>query len=76
MACSGQDMLKNWEKEGLEGVEGYIKTFLEGWNYVIFFNSKVKLYTGLSYNYYDTIFNYQTALCMYEGLQFKTTVKR
>lgn len=22
MALSGQDMLKNWEKEGLEGVEG------------------------------------------------------
>ena len=35
MACSGQDTLKNWEKDGLEGVEATVKTFLEGWIYVI-----------------------------------------
>ena len=35
MACSGQDTLKNWEKDGLEGVEARVKTFLEGWIYVI-----------------------------------------
>lgn len=29
MALSGQDMLKNWEKEGLEGVEARVKTLLK-----------------------------------------------
>ena len=36
-----------------------------------FFNSRVKFYTSLSYNYDDTIFNYHTASCMYEGLFLK-----